>query len=212
MKDARNMDDVLSKIEELRSFLKFSDEVFPFISQLFLFIQDIIPLMMKINYSIKESTNKLPSATKNIASVSQTTEMATHQVLDKLDSIVNKLQGLSSGLKAVENAGEKQDVIEDVQGDISDIIFALQFQDITSQQLEQANRILEAIYEKFSSLFSSMLLVKEKTNVGEEVLSAIDNEADSPAVVQERENFDKQTADKVRMHGISQADIDQLFK
>ena len=209
MEERTEISAVLKKIEELRAFLKFGDEIFPFISELFLFIQDIIPLMVKINHSIKDSTNRLPTATDNIMTVSEVTETATHRVMDKLDVIMAELDDLSGKVKG---KSELENRIQKIQNEVSEIMYALQFQDITTQQLEHVNRILQAIYEKFTRLFDSILGVKKKTKVGGEILSAIESEINGVEYRRESERFQHQTADKVRLKGISQEDIDRLFQ
>ncbi len=208
MEQRTDMSAVLKKIEELRAFLKFGDEIFPFISELFLFIQDIIPLMVKINHSIKDSTNRLPTATDNILSVSEVTESATQRVMDKLDVIMAELDEFSRELEAKPHLENR---IQRIQNEVSEIMYVLQFQDITTQQLEHVNRILQAIYEKFTNLFDSILGVKQRTKVGGEILSAMEKEMKGTDFQQESEQFRHKTEDKVRLNGISQEDIDRLF-
>ncbi len=208
MEQRTDMSAVLKKIEELRAFLKFGDEIFPFISELFLFIQDIIPLMVKINHSIKDSTNRLPTATDNIISVSEVTESATQRVMDKLDIIMAELDDFSAELDGKPHLEKR---VQRIQNEVSGIMYALQFQDITTQQLEHVNRILQAIYEKFTGLFDSILGVKQKTKVGGEILSAIEKEMKASDFPQESKQFQHETEDKVRLNGISQEDIDRLF-
>ena len=151
-----NMEEVLKRIEDIRGMLQLSDEIIPFLSDLFRFIKEVIPLMMAIKSSIKDSASKLPTASQNISTVSETTELATHQMLDKLDIIMDRMYSLSDNLGDSDQDKEKKAIVSEVQNEVNDIISALQFQDITSQQLEHANRILEAIYDKFLNLFESI--------------------------------------------------------
>ncbi len=205
------MEDVLKRIEDIRDMLRLSDEVIPFLGDLFKFIKDVIPLMMSIKSSIEDSASKLPTASENINTVSATTELATHQMLDKLDIIMDNMDKLSVGLPDDETGKEKKGMITSVQNEVADIINALQFQDITSQQLEHANRILEAIYGKFIMLFDSIRTVKARSLVGEEIIGALEEEH-RQRLEKESENFNKETEDIVRNKGISQSDIDRLFK
>ena len=66
MADINNIDDVLKKVEELKDSLQFSGEMFPLISDVFVFIKEIVPLLLEANSSIKESTGKIPTATENL--------------------------------------------------------------------------------------------------------------------------------------------------
>ena len=211
MSNITNMEEVLKKIENIRDMLKLSDEIIPFLGDLFKFMKDVIPLMLAIKSSIKDSASKLPTASENISTVSATTELATHQMLDKLDIIMDRMDKISASLGDSEKDNEKRAIVSEVQNEVNDIISALQFQDITSQQLEHANRILEAIYEKFLNLFDAIRSVKSHTFVGEEIIGALED-AQREKIEKESEEFHKETEDKIRNKGISQSDIDRMFK
>jgi chemotaxis regulatin CheY-phosphate phosphatase CheZ len=207
MKSQDNMQQLLDKIEEMRGFFKVGDEIIPFLADLFVFLKDIMPLMSDVNASLREGTHKLPTASDRIADVTQATEMATHEILDKLDSIVNKLNSLAPKL-----ADEDKPIIEDVENETTDIIFALQFQDITSQKLEHAHRILTAIYEKFISLFDTINKLRSNSLMGSTVISSIEEDIDSDDYQEQYKEFDQKTADLIRrQEEISQDDIDKLF-
>ena len=206
MKNVQDINEVLGKIEDIRGFFKIGDEVIPFLGDLFLFLRDIMPLMSEVNISLKDSTSKLPTASDKISTATETAELATHEILDKLDSISSKLALLSDDVRE-----DKKNIIDEIQADVSDTIYALQFQDITSQQLEHANRILAAIYDKFVNLFKSVENLKIGTKVGDRVISAIEMGIDEKKIEKERREFEERTRDKMRQESISQDDIDQLF-
>jgi methyl-accepting chemotaxis protein len=211
MEKAQNISEVLSKIEDIRGFFKIGDEIIPFLSDLFVFLRDIMPLMTEMNISLQDSTRKLPTASDKISTVSEATESATHQILDKLDSISGKLGTLSDHLKQNDSTPGSKRYVDEIQGEVTDIIYALQFQDITAQQLEHANRILAAIYEKFQKLFQSIENLKTDTKVGHKVMELIEAEVDMQKIQKEQEEFEAQTTDIIRNQGISQDDIDALF-
>lgn len=206
MKSKENVDDIIGKVEEIRAFLKIGDEVIPFLGELFVFIKDIMPLMYDADISLHDGTNKLPDATDRISDVSQTTEMATNEILDKLDSISDKLTTISPLIQ-----GDQKNLIDDIQGEIMDIIYALQFQDITSQKLDHASRILKAIYEKFSELLKSINQLKVSTSVGNKVFQAITGAIDNERREKHKKEFDEKVSDTIREKEFSQDDIDKLF-
>lgn len=200
------MSEIVGKIEEMRGFFKVGDEVIPFLADLFSFLKDVMPLITEVNTSLKDGTHKIPTASDRISDVTQTTEMATNEILDKLDQInntVNEIRGDVDEAKAAK--------IDEIETTIMDIIFALQFQDITSQKLEHATRILNAIYSKFSALFSNIEKMRSNSIFGAKVADALADVEESEDVVKNREEFDDETADKIRNESISQDDIDQLF-
>ncbi len=207
MKSQDNMQQLLDKIEEMRGFFKVGDEIIPFLADLFVFLKDIMPLMSDVNASLREGTHKLPTASDRITDVTQATEMATHEILDKLDSIVNKLNTLVPKLDDADKP-----IIEEVENETTDIIFALQFQDITSQKLEHAHRILTAIYEKFLTLFDTINKLRANSIMGSTVISSIEEDIESDDYQEQAKEFDSKTADLIRnQEEISQDDIDKLF-
>jgi len=198
-----NMGELLDRIKEMRGFFQFGGEVIPFLTDLFEFLREIMPLMNQVNISLEDSQHKLPTAKDRIADVTEATEMATHEILDKLEIISTRLGDLESK--------DNKEVVEEIQGHILDINFALQFQDITSQKLEHANKILSAINEKFQHLYSVLEQTRGKSSVSQHLLSVIDQEVDKEKQESDRAAFEKETEDIVRHEQISQDDIDDLF-
>ena len=178
------MGEIAEKIEEMRGFFKVGEEVVPFLADLFNFLKDVMPLITEVNTSLKDGAGKLPTASDRISDVTTATEMATTEILDKLDIINNTANEVREGLS--EEKGKK---IDEIEGMIMDIIFALQFQDITSQKLEHAGRILSAIDIKFSSLFSSIEDMQSNSVLGAKVAGAIANIDKSDDVVKKRDDF-----------------------
>lgn len=206
-----NIDDVLGKLERMRESIRLSDEIFPVIGDLFMFIKEIIPLMLDINTFMNDGSQKIPTASENITSVSKTTEIAAHEVMNKLDEISEKLDHLKD---VVVSGGEHQkslQLIDEIHNDTGEIMVAFQFQDITTQQLEHVNRILQAIYDRFVSLFNSSLKLKNKSMFGKDVMAAIEGEMLAGKQKESQEYFEQRTADKIHQNGISQDAIDKLF-
>ncbi len=211
MTNVNGLNDVLVKIENMRETLKFSNDMLPLLGDLFIFIKDMIPLMLEANVSVRDSASHLPRATENIEQVSKTTETATHEVMDKLDVILAELSTLSGELKA-ENVKESATArIDAIQNTATEIIYALQFQDITTQQLEHTTRILVAVNEKFGNLFQSFGKVKSNTTLGQDVIQAFEKEYNRIKNT-DIEEFKKKTEDTIRKSSFSQDDIDALFK
>jgi chemotaxis regulatin CheY-phosphate phosphatase CheZ len=210
MVEIKNIDDVLHKIEEMHTSIRLSDELFPIISDLFLFVKEIIPLMLEVNSFMKDSSKKIPTASENLNSVSKATEMATNEVMDTLENISSKLESLSERVKNEGGSAETLALIDEISTESNEIVFAFQFQDITTQQLEHVNRILKAIYEKFIVLFKSSLRLKDKSILGKDVIKAIESELEEKTSTTSDE-FHKKTEDKIRKNGISQDAIDKFF-
>ncbi len=200
------LDEVLVRINDMRGFFKFGDEIIPFLSDLFSFLKGIIPLISEMNSSLQDSAQKLPTASDRIDDVTKVTEYATVEILDALDRISTSLVKLQD-----QKQEEQTEKIKNMHEDIANIVNALQFQDITSQKLNHANKILSAIYEKFTGLFASLEAAKLSTSIGSHVLEAIENGVDPELRKQQQAEFQNETEDKIHHEDISQDDIDSLF-
>ncbi len=211
MKKNDDIEKIVLKIKTVRQSLQLVDDIIPFLSNVFGFIGQMFPLIMNIRVSLHQSTDKLPMASQNITDVSETTELATHQVMDKLDNIVSKLNAMPRYLASRENTSGGMRLIEDIREEVTDIINALQFQDITSQQLEHTNRILGAVYDNFIELFETINNAGSGNENGQDSLDMIEKEL-RKKLDMEMEDFKTRTKDNVRNKGISQSEIDKMFK
>ncbi|HMA63251.1 MAG TPA: DUF3418 domain-containing protein [bacterium] len=201
-----HFESVIEKIKEMRDFLKIGDEIVPFLTELFSFMQDVMPIMKEANHSLKDGSQRLPTASDRIKDVDQTTEMATHEIMDRLGNISDKLDELAEGLD-----DSQVEIIEDIKEEANSIIVSLQFQDITAQKLEHADRILNAIRKKFTKLSNRIAKVKINSEVGKKVMEDITNTSDKET--QEKiEEMNDETEDIIREGQIDQDDIDKLFE
>ena len=206
MNNNNQLDQVLDRINDMRGFFKFGDEVIPFLGDLFSFLKSIMPLMSEMNNSLQDSAHKLPTASDRIEDVNKATEYATVEILDALDRISLSLEKLPGMEKDTQHAS-----IDTMHNEVENIVNALQFQDITSQKLNHANKILVAIYDKFTVLFASLEEAKISTSIGKKVLEAIEEQTDSESKLVEKEEFEEKTKDDIHHEEISQDDIDSLF-
>jgi hypothetical protein len=206
MDNSTNFDSVIEKIEEMRDFLKIGDEIVPFLTELFTFMKDVMPIMKEANHSLQDGSQKLPTASDRIRDVDQTTEMATHEIMDKLGIISDKLDNLAEDLD-----DSKTEVIEDIKEEANSIIFSLQFQDITAQKLEHADRILNAIRKKFRKLSDRIAKVQIDTEIGQKIMQEITEDEPDEERKKEMDEINKETEDVIREGNIDQDDIDKLF-
>lgn len=206
MGKSENFDTVIDKIEEMRDFLKIGDEIVPFLTELFTFMKDVMPIMKEANSSLIDGSERIPTASDRIKDVDQTTEMATHEILDKLSTISEKLDALKEGL-----VEDKVTAIEDIKEDANSIIFSLQFQDITAQKLEHAARILSAIRKKFTKLSDRIAQVQVSSEIGKKIMQDITDTSDKKTQ-KELEEMEDETKDVIREGQIDQDDIDALFE
>ena len=191
---------VLKSLMNLESLFEFGGEISPFLEELFAFLSDLMPILAKAQFSLRDSTKHMPDASDNIASAETLSEDATNTIMDNLEGITADLEALnSSNLDAATQA--KLDTLGDK---ITEIQMALQFQDITAQHLRQASQIVEAIQVRMSKLFEALQTIGEKNEM---VKAIVDNYSQE---VGDEDALDQ--ADKIRRDdSVSQADIDALF-
>lgn len=204
--DKDEFGNIVGSISQIREFFKMGDEITPFLTELFAFLKDLVPLMTEVNHSLHLSTDKLPAASTSITKATDTTEAATFQVMDKLEEIAGKLTRMIDA-----SAKQDMDLIQSIQDDIQETMNTLQFQDIAAQQLEHANRILEAIFYRFSGLFESLNKVRMTSKFGQSILDALREDSTEETLEKRTEEFEDVTKDIIRNGNVSQDDIDQLF-
>ncbi len=147
-----------------------------------------IDLMMenirKMEHPILESRERLPEANQQLDKVSAQTEEATHRMLDMVEQIIDHQEKIVAFSQEVatflkKSRSKKRDEMQDKVKRVNEmastsqsnaflIMDALQFQDITSQQMHHASSLLEDIERKLHAL----LRVFE----GEEAVEIEDNE------------------------------------
>jgi chemotaxis regulatin CheY-phosphate phosphatase CheZ len=160
---------------------------------------------------MRDGSQKIPSASNNLQFVSKTTEMATHEILDQLELVTQKVNEIKEELNKEGSSEKILKHIESLEKKTSDIFLSFQFQDITNQQLEYVNRILQAIYQKFIELFDTSLKVRARTLFGQDLVLAIEKELQKRNGENALQKFNNVTTDIVRHNGVSQEAIDKYF-
>jgi chemotaxis regulatin CheY-phosphate phosphatase CheZ len=133
-------------------------------------INEVVTTFKKMQAPLAESQSKVPEATKQLEKISEQTETATQQVIDRVESIstisediVNGIAVLRKALPATyfKNRSKIRDTIGSIetkaQQNLDDaflILNALQFQDITSQQIHHASVLMEEVEQKLQNLLA----------------------------------------------------------
>jgi chemotaxis regulatin CheY-phosphate phosphatase CheZ len=179
------------------------------ISELSSSIDGIIESFRELKMPLVETHEKVPQATNQLDKISEQTEAATHQMLDRIeqitireDEVVQGLDELRVGLGseiADEMVAKFDKLKESASSNLQDaysIMDALQFQDITAQQMSHAASLLEEIQGRLIRI------------VGIVNGEGTENSTDLPSGKKQRifdphaDLFDKKT---------NQEDIDSLF-
>jgi chemotaxis regulatin CheY-phosphate phosphatase CheZ len=106
---------LFEKLNDLKAIVMYSDNLFPVIQSLIDFMRDTIPLLENINHSITDSAAKIPKVTHQINNVTNATELATNEILDLIDKVLNETNNSESMLeRLLELEKEKAELIREV--------------------------------------------------------------------------------------------------
>jgi chemotaxis regulatin CheY-phosphate phosphatase CheZ len=128
-------------------------------------INDIVQKFKELKNPLAESHERVPRATEQLDKIDEQTQAATHQMLDKVEEISQREEELIQGLANIKDLISKDQVadvgslvdtlIEKANATVNDvytIMDALQFQDITSQQMNHAASLLEEVEGKLNGI------------------------------------------------------------
>ncbi|MBD3402663.1 hypothetical protein GF420_07190 [candidate division GN15 bacterium] len=139
------------------------------ISELSEAVNTVVESFKQVKNPLVESQEKVPMATDQLDKISEQTEAAAHQMLDRIEQITQREEELIAGLGqikdlAASNSGDEiglivENITEKAETNLNDaymIMDALQFQDITAQQMNHAASLLEDIEKKLKRIISAL--------------------------------------------------------
>lgn len=132
-------------------------------------INGIIETFRKMKNPLLETHEKVPQATVQLDKISEQTEAAAHQMLDRVEQITQREGDVIQGLEQLKEDADKAqqtsiaksvgDIITKANDNLEDaymIMDALQFQDITAQQMNHAASLLEDIEGRLQAILSTL--------------------------------------------------------
>jgi chemotaxis regulatin CheY-phosphate phosphatase CheZ len=174
-------------------------------------ISKMMDVFRQIRQPIQESSDKVPTTTQQLERVTQQTEQATQKMLDIVESITNRESEIAKAAgklkKAIPDSAVRDNpdidklcsgIQANADANLNDtmvIMEALQFQDITSQQIEHAVSQLEDIDTKLKALL---------------VTTGAKKEANAPDPTRKTRAFDP-NANYAVDHTTHQQDVDALI-
>jgi chemotaxis regulatin CheY-phosphate phosphatase CheZ len=137
-------------------------------------LQKVISLLDRIKNAIENSSSKIPSASVQLNTVTEATELATVEILDVLDQMGTKIHVVENKLKDFDQDGisERQQLIltglrqtlTELHENTSNITLALQVQDITAQKIGAANHLIESVRKELLNELNYFETAKKKTD------------------------------------------------
>ena len=128
-------------------------------------IRDVVDKFRELKNPLAESSEKVPIATEQLDKVSEQTEAATHRMLDTVEKITQREDEVIQGLNRIKEltadlgVADLGTIVDNLTqkatttvNDAYSIMDALQFQDITSQQMSHAATLLDEVQDKLDQI------------------------------------------------------------
>lgn len=117
---------------------------------------------------LEESQKKVPNATRQLDKITEQTEAATQKMLDTVEHLTRRQEEMIGQIEKIsriitDKIPEQKTIIDDIaaiaksnNNDAFDILDALQFQDITAQQMNFAIELLQELEFKLAQVIKRM--------------------------------------------------------
>lgn len=149
---------------------KLLDKINSNISELTVNLSEMFESLQIISRPIKESTENMPLATDHLSKITKQTELATNQILDKLDAMtardnealeiivgeIEKLGDSKTGDTIKKTLVKLENAFSSDLNDSYEIMESLQFQDITSQRIGFITTLLDGVEHKLNTLLNAL--------------------------------------------------------
>ncbi len=158
---------LINSFNAIKGYFDTTQRYMPQIARLVVFIEEVIPLFNTIQDNLNQSSSLIPKASENLGKVTSATEMAATEVMDIVDNVIERLNKMSENIdsidenlpaEAADTVKEKtaliREEIDGSQDDLFSIMNALQFQDITTQQINGINETIENVHIKITELLN----------------------------------------------------------
>lgn len=159
---------LINSFNAIKGYFDTTKKYMPQIAKLVFFIEEVIPLFDAIHKNLHQSSELLPSASLKLDKVTSATEMATTEVMDIVDNVIARLNTIGERLTEMDQKLGKEmayeaakaklrkihEEVDGTQDDLFSIMNALQFQDITTQQINSVASDFDKIQTKIAELLT----------------------------------------------------------
>jgi chemotaxis regulatin CheY-phosphate phosphatase CheZ len=139
--------------ELTRAYLTVLQDCLPDLKHLVRYAADTVPVVSRMMGLADRGTTDLARASEMLRDVKRSTQSAVEEILAVLDRINPLLDRASRTERADEGS---QQMIDEARGQLLLILNALQFQDITAQQIEATNALLADLGRGLGSLMEGL--------------------------------------------------------
>ncbi|MEA2062580.1 MAG: hypothetical protein U9P14_02675, partial [Gemmatimonadota bacterium] len=114
---------ILKKVEELKALFAFSARLLPFLEDMLVFVQEMAPMLNDMNKSILESSARMPVAAHQLDKVTSATEIATQEMLDRVDAMLSKMDDLNEVFSQVNSRLKaEQEAVAGIAGAVEQLL------------------------------------------------------------------------------------------
>jgi len=183
------INELIGKANELSALLVLGQKAIPFLEEIFIFINDIEPVLEEINQSISDNLKKMPSATNQISKVTEATELATTEILDIMDNLSNLTREIKEILnnKSIVNIQSKYrnellasirnletiDKQNTILAEIENTFYMMDAE--TAREIQNTNNKIENILQKIEDDSLKVVLNLQVQDISSQQLAAVNH-------------------------------------
>jgi len=161
------INEIIDKAKELNALLVLGQKAIPFLEEIFIFINEIEPILKEINQSISDNLKRMPSATNQISKVTEATELATTEILDIMDNLSNRTA-------EIKNILNENDIFDTIQTKYKNKIFEL----LHNKEKYTDENLISEVENIFDLLNKETSIgIQNKHNKIESILRSIDDDS-----------------------------------
>jgi len=157
---------LINSFNAIKAYFDTTKRYMPQIAKLVFFIEELVPLLNVIYDGLHQSADIIPTATEKLDKVTSATELAATEIMDIVDNVISRLNSMSNSVDEVNKILEKssdaktikqktaaiQSEIDNSREDLFLIMNALQFQDITTQQIKTIVSTIDTVHKRLGGL------------------------------------------------------------
>jgi len=183
------INELIGKANELSALLVLGQKAIPFLEEIFIFINDIEPVLEEINQSISDNLKKMPSATNQISKVTEATKLATTEILDIMDNLSNLTREIKEILnnKSIVNIQSKYrnellasirnleniDKQNTILAEIENTFYMMDAE--TAREIQNTNNKIENILQKIEDDSLKVVLNLQVQDISSQQLAAVNH-------------------------------------
>lgn len=148
-------EEILIRIQHLKELFSLGEEIMPLIEELFLFFNDMTPLLGHVSDRPLVNQGIMPNIAHILESAIEQMTDSTFQIMSQVTDMQERTDAmLTPGSMAEKNPEILRNELKQLRRETDSVITALQFHDIVSQKLIHVKKVLGQAQAKLISIFA----------------------------------------------------------